>query len=148
MFIGIQSIAILANQKEVFSIAETYPNFVGFFLPQSQIIKQSDNYVEVKVCSKLFGFYRTEWLGRGIKKPHYEIFFEQTEGPFKGLTAVWAFEEYADITQATITTTFSKPNLGKFFEYCLGKLVVEKTTGKILKELKNKAENRHSSKKK
>ncbi len=146
MFTGAQSIAISANQKEVFSIAETYPKFVGCFLPQSQIINQSNNRMEVKVCSKLLGFYRTEWYGQGTKKPYREIFFEQTEGLFKGLTAVWIFEENDGITKATITTTFSKPTLGKFLEYCLGKLIVEGTTREILRELKNKAERYHSSK--
>lgn len=136
MFTGIQTITIPVKKELVFKIAATYPTFVQFFERRSRILSKTDSEMSVEVHTKLFGFLRTKWEGKGYIDSNREIRFEQTEGLFKGLNALWTFNEDNRGTHVSIKTTFTK-QLPLFIEAWLGKNVVEKTTKKILIELKN-----------
>lgn len=96
--------------------------------------------------AKWFGFYKTKWQGYGKKDPCNLIHFTQTQGLFKGLIALWRFEETSGGTHVTIETTFSKPDLTKYGEFLLGRFLVERTTEKILSELKHCVENNVANK--
>src|SRR3990167_8469696 len=114
MFTGTQSIFINGNKKKVYEVAQTYPSFVRFFLKGSRVLQETDNTMEVEVHAKWFGFYKTKWQGYGKKDPCNLIHFTQTQGLFKGLIALWRFEETSGGTHVTIETTFSKPDLTKY----------------------------------
>jgi ribosome-associated toxin RatA of RatAB toxin-antitoxin module len=126
----------------VYQVAETYPKFVRFFLPSSQVKRSSDKRTVVDVHAKLLGFLPTRWIGKGKKRNYRYIHFRQTHGLFKGLSAIWKFRNRNEKTLVTIYTTFKKPKLGYLFELLLGKLIVEQTTAKILRELKSAAESK------
>ena len=140
MFKGTQSILISANKIHVYRIASTYPKFVSFFSKKSQILFENEHSMKVLVCTKLLGFLPTQWIGKGVKHPFQSIKFFQEQGLFKGLEALWTFTETHQGTLATIATTFSKKWLAPISENILGILIVEKTTRKILMELKRTAE--------
>ena len=140
MYKGSQSILIDASSHSVYLIAETYPLFVRFFLPASQVKRSSDKRTVVDVHAKLLGFLPTRWIGKGKKKNYRYIHFRQTHGLFKGLSAIWKFRNKNGKTLVTIYTTFQKPKLGYLLEWLLGKLIVEQTTAKILRQLKDKSE--------
>ncbi len=140
IYTGIQKTKI-PNRKinRVYKIAETYPCFVSFFSSDSRIIRSTDEEMQVEVYTKLLGLFPTKWTGLGKKVRHRQITFTQTQGLFKGLTAIWSFQEVPDGTEVSIETSFSKPKIGILGEWVLGRFLVEKTTRKILQELKNKA---------
>lgn len=140
MFKGNQSILICAEKEHVYQIAVTYPRFVSFFSKGSQVLAEDERSMSVLVCTKLLGFFPTRWIGHGMKQPFQSIEFIQEQGVFKGLKAVWTFSETHQGTLVTIATTFSKKLLPPFGEKVLGTLIVEKTTKKILLELKRAAE--------
>ena len=64
------------------------------------------------------------------------IDFTQTKGLFKGLRAFWSFEKNGNGTRISISTKFEKPAAGFLGEWLLGKFLVERTTRKILLELR------------
>lgn len=135
MFNGVQTIIIPFERKTVYEAAETYPYFVSFFSKNSKVIEQNDVYVKVEVHTKLLGFFPTKWEGIGKKQRYQSIYYTQTQGLFKGLTAVWNFEDLNNGTRVSIRSTFSK--LGLLDKWLLGKFVVESTTQRILAELKH-----------
>lgn len=145
MYRGARSILINAPVTSVFRVAETYPRFVSFFLPASQVKRSSEKHSVVDVHAKLLGFLPTRWIGKGRKKTYRYIYFRQTHGLFKGLHAIWKFRKNSNQTSVTIYTTFEKPTLGIILEWLLGFLVVELTTNKILKELKRVSETQRNS---
>jgi ribosome-associated toxin RatA of RatAB toxin-antitoxin module len=140
MFIGKQSILIKRKLDLVYALAGTYPKFVSFFSKKSKIIYSNDQRSKVAVRTKLWKFIPTRWLGSGKKVKNFAIYFRQDEGLFKNLKAHWVFREEKGQTRVTIKTVFRKKAVGKGGEFLLGKLMVERTTKKILKELKRVAE--------
>lgn len=136
MYQGLSTIIIDRPLEKVYSKACTYPTFVRFFLNKSKIIYSDPKKIEVEVHARLFGFWRTKWQGEGIKSLNKSIDFLQTEGMFKNLKASWMFEPMNVSTKVSIQTTFSKP----LFERFLGEKLVERTTQRILQELKTACE--------
>ena len=137
MYVGTQAIWLPANKNQVYEVAKTYPSFVRFFFRDSRIVRQSDQRLLVQICTKLFGIFPTRWYGRGVKERNQSIRFTQSKGLFKGLIAVWTFEEASNGTRVSICTRFAKPKIGTLGEWFLGKFVVERTTRKILSELQS-----------
>ena len=86
--------------------------------------------MQVLVKAKILGLFTTEWEGEGRIIFPEKIDFTQTAGLFRGLKAIWSFDESRGNTIVTIATTFSKPHMFKFVESLLGRYVVEKTTKK------------------
>ena len=140
MFKGAQQLFIQASPQKVYEIATTYPTFVSFFRVGSRIISQNDINMEVEVHALWLGFYNAIWRGVGEKHPFSRIDFTQTQGLFQGLKAIWSFESSSNGTLVSILTIFSKPGWTSFGEFLSGKFLVEKTTKKILLELKKTAE--------
>lgn len=140
MYIGKQSVNISKRRERVYEVALTYPTFVRFFLNGSRVLSEDDKKILVEVHSKLFG-RSTSWQGEGIKVPLKTIRFIQTKGMFKGLRARWSFvPKSSSETKVTICTSFKKRFLTSFGERLVGTLVVEKTTARILRELKRQVE--------
>lgn len=137
MYTGTQSIWIPANKNQVYDVAKTYPSFVRFFFRDSRIIRQSNQRLLVKISTKLLGLFPTRWYGKGVKNNNQSIRFTQSKGLFKGLTAVWTFNEENNGTVVSIRTQFTQPKIGTWGERFLGKFVIEKTTRKILSELQS-----------
>ena len=137
MYVGNQTIWIPASKNQVYEAAKTYPSFVRFFFRDSRIVKQSDQRLVVKICTKLLGIFPTRWYGRGVKEYNQSIRFTQSKGLFKGLTAIWTFKEVNNGTSVSICTRFGKPKIGTFGEWILGKFVIERTTQRILSELQS-----------
>jgi len=140
MYIGKRSIRINRPANEVYHVAKTYPRFVSFFLKESRILSEDEKKLLVEVHSVLFG-QPTMWHGEGIKKPPKSIQFTQIKGLFKGLKARWSFvSSDSNETKVTICTSFKKRFLTPLGERLLGVFVVEKTTARILEELKKRTE--------
>lgn len=142
MYKGEQSIIIDSSIQTAYEVAETYPYFVSFFKKTSKALFQNEKQLKVEVHSNLFKIFPISWQGEGIKERYKAIHFRQTKGLFKGLIADWIFEEINGKTKVTIATDFTKPEIGKFGEKIAGHFIVEKTTRKILNELKDKSEKR------
>lgn len=141
MFIGKSSITIARNRIIVYKAACTYPSFVSSFLPQSRVVFEDENSLLVEVHSVLGGFLKTAWRGKGEKISGKAIHFTQIQGLFKGLRAHWSFvSRESDQTRVTILTSFSKPAVTPIGEMILGRFLVERTTGRILRDLKRTAE--------
>lgn len=141
MYKGKQAVSISASIDKVYDVALSYPTFVSFFDKRSRIIEKTDAKTKVEVRSKLFGFYPTKWEGEGVLTRPTKIAFTQTVGMFQGLTADWVFRKVSENeTEVSIETIFQKDKLGKAIEHFLGEHLVEKTTKKILLEMKRCAE--------
>lgn len=140
MFVGEQQISIRSSLEAVYKMAETYPDFVSAFSRKSKRLFQDENSVEVLIVANLLGIFPTSWKGFGKKTRNKSIKYLQTKGLFEGLTADWNFEVNGDSVIVKIITKFEKPSWGLFLEGLIGRNVVEKTTGKILIDLKKEAE--------
>ena len=140
MYKSSASIIVNCSIEHTYRIAETYPYFVSFFKKNSRAISQDEKFLRVEVHTHLFKIFPISWEGEGIKEKYKIIHFRQTKGLFKDLKAEWSFEYLDGKTKVTITTIFSKPWLTDFGEKFIGKLVVEKVTERILKELRKKTE--------
>ncbi len=135
MYRGITRIWLPYTRPEVYKVAVMYPDFVRFFQKGSRVIKENQKGKAVFVKASLLGLFPTQWVGRGLKRPFNKIEFSQTHGLFKGLKAAWCFREKNGGTEVAIRTKFSKPWMGSWIEIAVGRLVVENTTKKILREL-------------
>jgi len=136
-----ESIIINKPRQYVFAVAETYPLFVTFYRSR-EILFQDAQTMTVRIGSEILGM-KTSWIGEGRKKRFESIEFTQTQGIFKGLLAVWNFEDRSsDVTSVTIHIRFSLnlPMIGKFLEQFLGNVKVKKTIRGILMELKRESE--------
>ena len=139
MFLAKQTTFIRQDLSLVYSIAETYPNFVRFFRSGSRALRQGKDSLQVEIHGALFGF-PISWQGDGLKRQDRYIRFIQTRGLLKGLVAGWSFLSVGSDTKVTIMTYFNKGWLTPLGERYFGKYVVEKVSRGILQELKAQSE--------
>ena len=135
------SIDIHKDAQGVFKVAETYPLFVTFF-NKKIILQSSSAELNVRVGMNRYGI-NFVWEGIGRKEFPRRISFVQTKGLLKGLKAIWEFQQTGPGTcHASIHSEFTKkfPIIGSLVEGPLSKYLVEKTTVKILQELKKACE--------
>ena len=135
------SIEIQKPIDEVYKIAESYPRFVSFF-HKREVVESTDRSLSVRVGMKRFGV-NFEWEGEGQKEPARAIRFTQTKGLLKGMKANWFFDsEDNKKTKVSIKTSFEFkiPAIGFILEKSFSTFLVERTTQKILNELKKSSE--------
>lgn len=135
------SLRICRPLEEVFKQAESYPAFVGFF-HKKETKSSSDSFLSVEVGMKRYGL-TFEWAGEGVKTKNKSIDFTQTKGLLKGMKARWTFTPIHDHeTEVAIEADFEMkiPVAGFILERAFSGLLVEKTTQRILSELKKVSE--------
>ena len=139
MIVVKKEILINTGLEKVYRVAETYPCFVDGY-KEKNILYQDDIKLNVKVTSTVFGL-PLKWTGEGIKIKNKEINFIQKQGPLRGLEARWYFEKINGKTKVSIEARFKSDSmLMRLFEFCIAEFFVKKTLQRILKSLKDKAE--------
>jgi ribosome-associated toxin RatA of RatAB toxin-antitoxin module len=142
MYNSVDSIVINKPREHVFRVAETYPCFISFYR-SGEILYQDEKTIKVKISSEILGV-PTSWIGDGKKKRFETIDYTQTQGFFKGLKAIWSFQELGESTIVSIDINFklNLPVIGSFVEHFMGTRKVSKTVKGILSELKREAESK------
>ena len=138
------SVIINKPVGEVYRICcdvENHPKYIPYF-KKCEIIQKKDNNITVQRTAEINGKLRS-WVGSiTFVRDKSLFYFEQVDGPLKGMTGEWICEKVPEGTKLTIThnIVFKKPIIGKLLELYAANAYVSKSAKNTLTSLKKNIE--------
>jgi len=138
------SVIINRPVEEVCRIASdvaNHPKYIPYF-KKCRVLARDGTHIFVERTAEINGKVFS-WLGSIVFEEKNSLFwFQQVDGPLKGMTGEWIFEQVPEGTKLTIThnVVFKVPVIGKLLELYAAGNYVSKSAKNTLRSLKENIE--------